>query len=175
MIKEQKTTRELPVALTPSEIGQAQKRIADIVGLKLSKERELASLRKSVAALTAEQETLSAQLSSGFEYRAIECRTLLDYSRAHVFIERCDTGEQIDSRQMTAAERQLELGDILAAPAPDSTPESKPKSERKRGWPKGRPRGPRKAKEVIDANDALDIPPWELPQATVEEHSEAHA
>lgn len=72
-----------------------------------------------ITAIKAERRLMLDQIANGYEYRVVECDLVADLEKLHVNIVDPETSEAIDTRAMTAQERQLALpGDELPGGAP---------------------------------------------------------
>lgn len=65
----------------------------------------------SIARLKAERSKIIASIASGAEYRIVKVDAVADYDKLTVKFVVADTGEVVDERGMTEAERQQTLGD----------------------------------------------------------------
>ena len=113
-IVETKTTRHLRCKLTDEErlnYGQQQ---ADALQARDQAEDEIAEIKGTykakILAKDAEIKVLSAALLSGHEFRDVTCTATHDYTGGIVTTIRLDTGEAVESREMTEDERQMGLG-----------------------------------------------------------------
>lgn len=108
--------RTLPVKLTVPELVERGYMLAD----EQTKKRSIESAKKSAnedfkAKLeTAEEEIarLTRIVHQKAEERPVKCREKRDYKRSVIEVIRLDTGEIVDSRVMTEAERQREIAEI---------------------------------------------------------------
>lgn len=114
-------TRELPVKLTPAELADRAQRLAQVEG-KLrdygAETKEINSQRKGVREqLENELRTLGLVVRSKQEYRPVDIRCEARFAEGKAFFIREDTDEMIESRPLTAAEKQEALfepgGDVL--------------------------------------------------------------
>lgn len=114
-IMERKVDNTLKCLLTQDEILKAGEAIAkdlsDITGL----ENELASVSKAIKSKIQECQSRIDRsrilISNKYEYRTVICTEVKDFSKCTVTVTRDDTGEQVESRAMTADERQTKLFD----------------------------------------------------------------
>jgi hypothetical protein len=106
-------TRTLPVKLTEAEIQQKANALAEKVDeqavVKTLAKGAAADYKKRLEDLTADASALSRQIRSRSEDRPVECIESPDYHRGMMDISRIDTGEVVDSRQLSYEERQQEL------------------------------------------------------------------
>jgi hypothetical protein len=110
------------------ELGQRlAKATGDKERLESEKSQVVNQFAAQISARDAEIGDISRKISSGYEWRKIECATFFDHPKkgmATVF--RLDTGEEITSRRMTYDELQLSMNLVLAEPEPEPEPESEP-------------------------------------------------
>lgn len=101
--------RELPVKLVVSELLERGEAMAECE-LQIDKHK---AQRKAVNALISKQVDERAKLAhtieSGVETRMVLCKWIGDYAKNVWNLVRQDTGEHVDSRPMTAADRQSGL------------------------------------------------------------------
>lgn len=104
------STRSLRCPLTSEEILERADRAAHLLVDIDAKEADLDSAKKQAKAdierLEAEHRALSGQIRDRAEYRNVVCDELHDYRTWKVTITRRDTGEVVDERAMTLAERE---------------------------------------------------------------------
>lgn len=114
-------TRELPVKLTEAELADRSQRLAQVEG-KLrdynAETKEIGSQRKSVRdQLENELRSLGLVVRSKQEYRPVDIRCEAHFAEGKAIFYREDTDELIESRALTAAEKQEALfepsGDVL--------------------------------------------------------------
>lgn len=106
-------TQKLPVQITPAE----KLRFADLNAREVELSIVTESERKEVAAKykakieghSNEIKRLSRIISSGIEYREVECEKQFDWAKGIVQIVRLDTGEVVDERPMKPEEEQRTL------------------------------------------------------------------
>lgn len=99
---------------TRDEMLDLGQRIAKATGEKTRLESDKSQVVKQfaaqIAARDAEIGDLSQKLSSGYEWKKVECATFFDYPRKGMATTyRLDTGEEINSRRMTYDELQLTI------------------------------------------------------------------
>lgn len=108
-------TQDLPVKLTDQELVEKAQQLVDLMDLKGKKDDEFAQLRKrhndAMAKMTFEISVLARQRREGTELRPVQCADVPNYHDRKVETVRQDTGEVIGSRPITAADRQLPIGD----------------------------------------------------------------
>lgn len=108
--------RQLPVRLTTAELEERGWSLAE----ERKKQRSLESAKKAAAddfkerleANGEEIDRLAGIVHSKCEYRPVQCHEKRDYKRGVIEIVRRDTGEIVETRVMTDAERQRELREI---------------------------------------------------------------
>jgi hypothetical protein len=101
--------------------GEATLSIADARALMRELELRRAMKSARITAIKAERKLLLDQIAEAFEHRVVECDLIADPEKFHVNAVDPETGEVIDSRAMTGAERQMMLpGDELPGGAPSA-------------------------------------------------------
>lgn len=119
MVKVERFTRNLRVALKEGEIVERAKRSAFLLGEMQQKESERDAAKKQANAqieeLSSEMHRLSLEVRDGAAYRDVQCTRHYVYRLGTVEERRADTNELIHERPMTERERQLEL-EGLAGP-----------------------------------------------------------
>ena len=105
--------RELPVKLTTDELLQRGEAMADCE-FEIDKQK---AVRKGVNAIiraqTDERAKLAHVIESGVETRNVICKWIADYPLNMWRLVRQDTGQQVDSRPMTATDRQTGFDDVV--------------------------------------------------------------
>lgn len=169
--------RDLPCKLTTDErerTAQALAQALDDRELVEEQKRETASQHKAqLEVLDARIGALKKRVISGEEVRPVPCHVVDDDRRYVVEWFRSDTGELVDSRPMTAEERNRILHPTLPkvalepAPAPaDETQDEKPADEDVRDAPpEVRETAATAAKAQMPASSAtLFADPWDGPE-----------
>ena len=131
-------TRNLPVRLTDFELRDRAKEL----GEKLSEKTRLEAEKKfpadhfksAIEKAEARIADLGVVVTEGVEYRAIPVTTNKNFDRSLVETIRTDTAEVVDSRPMTADERQQGLFDDGEA-----TTDEEPKRSRRRKTEEAQP------------------------------------
>lgn len=112
--------RELAVKLTEPELLERGDRQADceieIEGLKLERKR----LNGEITRLATERARLAHIVDSKQEDRSVSCTWRASFETNSFVLTRNDTGEQIEARPMTAAERQGSLFGLDGGEADDT-------------------------------------------------------
>lgn len=107
-------TRVLPVELNDKEIQERGEKLAEIEqqlqGTREDAAADAARFRERKKSLNEQIAKLATQINDGKESRQVECELRPDYRRNLMEIVRTDLDEVVDSRALTAEERQLELG-----------------------------------------------------------------
>ena len=105
--------RELPVKLTTDELLERGEAMADCE-FEIDKQK---AVRKGVNAIiraqTDERAKLAHVIESGVETRKVVCKWVGDYARNVWRLVRQDSGGMVDSRPMTAADRQTDFDDVV--------------------------------------------------------------
>jgi len=103
----------LPVQLTEDELrSKGQQQAAAMIefsALESEKRDITADLGARLKAKRRELDRLAVEVRTGVESRAVECHLVPVWASHTVVTMRRDTGEQVETRPMSAAERQLEL------------------------------------------------------------------
>jgi len=106
-------TRMLSVKLTDVELLERGHRVAElwheIRSEEDAKKQAAAESKRKLDALEEESYQLARQISSRSENRPVEVRRDIDYGRGVEEVMRLDTGEIVETRVLTPAERQVEL------------------------------------------------------------------
>lgn len=103
--------RRLPVDLTREERHERAMELSE----KIAESRALEARRKAAAAdfkaqdqeIRARADELSEAVKSGRESRPVECRWVRNDTYQRMELHRLDTGEVIESRALTPAEKQV--------------------------------------------------------------------
>jgi len=105
--------RQLPTALNEHEMAGLAREIG-----RLNRERQQMESQAKIAGdqwkdrirgIEARVADLATKADEGTELRDIECVEVFDYRLGEVRVQRCDTGEPLETRPMTATERQPAL------------------------------------------------------------------
>lgn len=121
-----KITRDLPVKLTQDELAGVAKDIGRLNRERVKMEGEAkasaAQWKDRISGLDAQIADLADLADSGQRALPVACEERHDYRRGEVQVVRLDTGELLEARPMTPAERQatLPLEQAPAAPAADA-------------------------------------------------------
>jgi hypothetical protein len=108
-----KLFRDLPVKLTDAEwafyanalaVEQARRAQAEA-----DKAESMSAFKATIDKHKAKEAELGEKVRSREETRAVECFERFDYKRFVVDLHRDDTGELVETRQMSASERQTKL------------------------------------------------------------------
>jgi hypothetical protein len=106
-------TRSLPVMLTEDELlarGDAlEKELGKLDECEERKKTEVAKINKDMALIEEGIRKLRSSIRLRTEDREVECTDRKDWDNHTVQTIRLDTGEIIDERPMTSAERQMSL------------------------------------------------------------------
>lgn len=121
-----KITRDLPVKLTQDELAGVAKDIGRLNRERVKMEGEAkasaAQWKDRISGLDAQIADLADLADSGQRALPVACEERHDYRRGEVQVVRLDTGELLESRPMTPAERQatLPLEQAPATPPADA-------------------------------------------------------
>lgn len=106
-------TRDLPVRLTVTELADRAQKLAQVEGKlrdHIAETKEIASQRKGVRdALENELRSLGLVVRSKQEYRPVDVRVEARFADNKAVYLREDTEEVVESRALTASERQEAL------------------------------------------------------------------
>ena len=86
-----------------SRMAEASAKAED---LETEKKEVSASIKSRIETNAKELRDFGKKYRDGYEWRKMECRRVYLYSDSTVITYRTDTGEQVESRAMTTAERQ---------------------------------------------------------------------
>lgn len=103
-------TKQLPVKLTNEEKiakGLEQARLRDAIrAVKAEKKVAMTGFAERLAALEKDRDRVSDDIRDGIETRAVEVREERNYRLGTLRLVRVDTGEVVETRAMTAEERE---------------------------------------------------------------------
>lgn len=125
--------RQLPTALNEHEMAGLAREIG-----RLNRERQQMEGQAKIAndqwkdrirGIEARVADLATKADDGTELRDVECVEVFDYRRGEVRVQRCDTGESLETRPMTPTERQPTLPNT----ADNVVPMTSGSPKRKRG------------------------------------------
>ena len=106
-------TQILPVRLSDAEVLDVSRRAAETFRQRgfaeMEKKEAMAEFKGRIEALEREIHELQGIVSSQIEYRTIQCEKTTHRDLGEVVITRLDTGKIIETRPMTAKERQTEM------------------------------------------------------------------
>lgn len=105
--------KELPCEVGPVELLEFGKKLSHhidtVAGIQAAK-KQSASEFKAMEEKAVEEMTATARvISTGIQYRDVECRVMFDHRRGIVETFRCDTAEIVDVRRMKDYERQISI------------------------------------------------------------------
>lgn len=100
----------MPCVLTRDEKAvksdELVKRLEEKDGLEERKKSAADDFKRLITAKDCEVRKLAREISTGIEYREVECEEILSFGRNQVDLIRKDTGEIVTSRTMRPEERQ---------------------------------------------------------------------
>lgn len=106
-------TKNVPVLLSISELLEISKELAranqELARVSNQKKETMASFAASQKIAEAIIENLSLKISTGKEYRDVDCSVTFDQKLMKKFITRMDTGEVVETTKLTTADLQEEL------------------------------------------------------------------
>lgn len=107
------TTRNLKCQLTPQEVHDYGVRLARANSSKEEAEERKkevdAQLKAEIESHSTKALNLARKINNGYEYREVECAILHDFKANTVSIRRVDTNELVETRALSAEERQTGL------------------------------------------------------------------
>lgn len=123
------TTRALEVELTPDELAEEAQKLAAAVEAVAKQEDHIASetglwaeKKKAMAGylahLKGDANALATVVDTGKMTREVSCTWLYHLASGYAFLTRDDTGELVTHRQLSDAERQTDLLEVLQEPTP---------------------------------------------------------
>jgi len=109
----EKSKKFLKYQFTESEKKTLSEEMARNVKEKDSVTNELKSIQGQFNARKKQAEAVISEcaekISSGYEYRQIDCETVRDFATGYVIAQRLDTYEIVENRKMTMADRQMTI------------------------------------------------------------------
>jgi len=122
MEKKKTVTRQTSKFLRHDFTDEEKRELAEEMARKVTEANELvkqqSDSRKEYQAKIDVAETKASsnatKITSGYEFRDIDCEEILDYEEREVRVIRLDTGEQVERRAMSNYELQQDL-DLRAA------------------------------------------------------------
>lgn len=124
------TTRALEVELTPDELAEEAQKLAAAVEAVAKQEDALEeakglwsakkkSMEGYLAHLKGDANALAAIVDTGKTEREVACTWLYHLGSGYAFLTRDDTGDLVTHRQLSDAERQTDLLEVLQEPTPE--------------------------------------------------------
>ena len=112
---EKKYTKEYcKYKFTPEEVAEMSAEMAQNVSTLKDAESDkkaiMSDLKGKIDGLTAQTQISANKINNGYEMRNVECLVEFDYANGVVRHTRTDTWETVKTRQMTADDRQMEMG-----------------------------------------------------------------
>jgi hypothetical protein len=106
-------TRPCPVRLTEAEKVSFGEALARETALLAETEDNLAAMRSDFKAKAEEHRAqinrISRIIQNGYESREVPCQEKRNFEENSVIVFRVDTGEIVETRAMTDADRQMEI------------------------------------------------------------------
>lgn len=103
----------LPCVLTREELEDRSRRLAAAVQSQAELEKEKKAINDQLkareTAFDAEITNMSGQITSGKEYRQVECSWEFDWKAGVKTFTRTDTGEKLNTQRITEDERQARI------------------------------------------------------------------
>ena len=118
------TKRKLKCVLTNEEKLQISETMSETIINKAGTEDDLAAFLSSAKSTKAQHESTikhansiiadcAQTLNSGFVFRDVECETVKDYEDQKIRVYRVDTGEVVETRNMTEEEKQMHIDELI--------------------------------------------------------------
>ena len=108
-----KEVRLLKCELTGQERNELNKKLSRLIVEIGQIEVEQSAIKSQFKARLDTAKAASTEaagtLENGFMFKDVEIEKRKDFKRSMVYVIRKDTGEEIENRKMTAAEKQMEL------------------------------------------------------------------
>jgi len=105
--------RTLPVYLSDEECKAAARKLAETLWEKEQKEAEAkdsaATYRDAIKTMAETISELKTVVRSGVEHRLVDCEDRKNMAAGTTEIYRLDTGEMVESRPLSALERQADM------------------------------------------------------------------
>lgn len=117
MEKRKKLDKSLRIQLTKDDIIKRAGELADCAIEMEEIECQLKAFKNDVKlridALKSKSAILGEQVRSGYEFRGVPCEEVYNYAAATVITFRLDTGEEVEARAMTHAEKnELHMDEV---------------------------------------------------------------
>ena len=114
-IHRKEITKLLRVELTAEEVYEAAARMASAVlslrETERSKKESLAGYKERIDSARADMAINAELIDKGTREEEIACEQVFDYKLSKMAIFRLDTGDQVEERELTEEERQMEFPD----------------------------------------------------------------
>lgn len=112
-MKKETIVQTLPCILTREELEDRSRRLAAAVQASSELEKEKKAINDQIkareAAFDAEITNMSGQITSGKEYRQIECEWVFDWDKGFKVFQRLDNYEVLQTQKITEQERQTTI------------------------------------------------------------------
>lgn len=106
-------TRELPCAVDDKGVNRLALLAAEIAGRLISLQIRKKAEAKLIASEIAEAEealhNIHGSIRDRREIRNVDCEIVFDFKKGKATVYRMDSGEEVEVREITEEERQLEL------------------------------------------------------------------
>jgi hypothetical protein len=113
-VKTTHETRFLKCELTQEELLAAGTALARAIGDKQRLESESESIKRQLKAREAAIDSVvmveQSKVRDKFEMRKVSCDLVLNYTKQEVYVVRKDTAEEIERREMSDDEKQMDMG-----------------------------------------------------------------
>ena len=86
----------------------------EVEDLEVQKKAATSSFKDRIDSALLDARTAGRKYRDGFELRDVEVEVFRDYENGIIFYIRIDTGESVESREMTPQEKQMRLEDATA-------------------------------------------------------------
>lgn len=118
--------RDLPVKLKDAEVAQRAGELVDMLtAIELAdddRKAENTRRRRIIDDMKATARKLCTTVETKQELRSVDVTVTMDYAAGKVIVARCDTGDQVEERALTDAERQAHMDGVMAATEPPPPP-----------------------------------------------------
>lgn len=117
-MKKEIIVQTLPCVLTREELEDRSKRLAAAVQAQNELEKEKKSINDQLkardAVLVAEITNMSGQITTGKEYRPVECKWEYNWDAGWKYLTRTDNDETIERMRISEDERQARIPEMGA-------------------------------------------------------------
>jgi len=112
-MKREVIMQTLPCILSREELEDRSRRLASAVQSQAELEKEKKAINDQLkardTALESEITNMSGQITTGKEYRMVECEWEFDWKKGVKYLRRTDTYEELENKKITENERQAKF------------------------------------------------------------------